>query len=204
MPVDAKIAELLAAAEEVDPRPIEALSVAEARARGGSVSVAPVLPPEPVADVRDLIIDALPPMPARLYRPGAGTLPLLVYFHGGGWVVGSVATARPVLSRARERERLRHRLRRISPGPGGSLSGRGGRRVRRDALVGGPRRRPRHRCVAHRRRRIERGRQPSGGRGAHGARTQGAEDRVPAAARARRRSATSTRRRIGPTARDSA
>ena len=69
--------------------------MAEARARGGSVNVAPALPPEPVADVRDLVIDTLPPISGRLYRPRSGTLPLLVYFHGGGWVVGSVAISDP-------------------------------------------------------------------------------------------------------------
>lgn len=95
MPVDPAIASLLAEADKIDPRPIEALSIAEARARGGSVSVAPALPPEPVAEVRELIIDTLPPIPARLYRPRSGTLPLLVYFHGGGWVVGSVAVSDP-------------------------------------------------------------------------------------------------------------
>lgn len=95
MPVDPTIATLLAEADKIDPRPIEALSVAEARARGGSVNVAPTLPPQPVAEVRELIIDTLPPIPARLYRPRSGTLPLLVYFHGGGWVVGSVAMSDP-------------------------------------------------------------------------------------------------------------
>lgn len=95
MPIDPAIATLLAEADKIDPRPIEALSVAEARARGGSVSVAPALPPQPVAQVRELIIDTLPPIPARLYRPRSGTLPLLVYFHGGGWVVGSVAISDP-------------------------------------------------------------------------------------------------------------
>lgn len=95
MPVDPKIVALLREAEKTDPRPLESLSVAEARARGGSVNIAPALPPEPVAEVRDLVIDALPPIPARLYRPRPGTLPLLVYFHGGGWVVGSVASSDP-------------------------------------------------------------------------------------------------------------
>jgi acetyl esterase len=95
MPIDPRIAALLAEAERIDPRPIETLSVAEARARGGSVNVGPQLAPEPVADVRDLVIDTLPPIPARLYRPRSGTLPLLVYLHGGGWVVGSVAVADP-------------------------------------------------------------------------------------------------------------
>jgi acetyl esterase len=95
MPVDPKIVALLREAEQVDPRPLEALSVAEARARGGSVNIAPALPLEPVAEVRDLIIDTLPPIAARLYRPRGGTVPLLVYFHGGGWVVGSVAISDP-------------------------------------------------------------------------------------------------------------
>lgn len=95
MPLDPKIAELLAEAEAIDPRPVEALSVAEARARGGSVNAAPALAPEPIAEVRDLIVDTLPPIPVRLYRPRSGTLPLLVYFHGGGWVVGSVAISDP-------------------------------------------------------------------------------------------------------------
>lgn len=95
MPLDPLIATLLAEAEKIDPRPIEALSVAEARARGGSVNVAPQLTPEPVADVRDLVIDTLPPISARLYRPRVGQLPLLVYLHGGGWVVGSVTVADP-------------------------------------------------------------------------------------------------------------
>jgi acetyl esterase len=95
MPVDATIAALLAEADKLDPRPIEALGIAEARARGGSVNVAPALPPEPIAEVRDLIVDTLPPISARLYRPRSGTLPLLVYFHGGGWVVGSVAVSDP-------------------------------------------------------------------------------------------------------------
>jgi acetyl esterase len=96
MAVDPMIAALLAEAEKIDPRPIEALSVAEARARGGSVNAAPALAPEPVAEVRDLIVDARPPIPVRLYRPRSnGKLPLLVYFHGGGWVVGSVAISDP-------------------------------------------------------------------------------------------------------------
>jgi acetyl esterase/lipase len=93
MPADPRILALLREAETIDPRPLETLSVAEARARGGSVNVAPALPPEPVAEVRDLVIDTLPPVAARLYRPRAGILPLLAYFHGGGWVVGSVANS---------------------------------------------------------------------------------------------------------------
>ena len=44
--------------------------------------------PPPVATVRDLAAH----VPLRLYQPAAGTLPLLVYFHGGGWTIGDLDT----------------------------------------------------------------------------------------------------------------
>lgn len=93
MTVDPVVARLLADAASADPRGIESLSVAEARLRGGTASVAAQVPFEDVAEVRDVVIDD--GLPARLYRPAAGTLPLVVYFHGGGWVVGSVAISDP-------------------------------------------------------------------------------------------------------------
>ena len=52
-------------------------------------------PPPAVAQTRDLTI-ALPgrALPARLYVPeGAGkNPPLIVYYHGGGWVIGTIET----------------------------------------------------------------------------------------------------------------
>jgi acetyl esterase len=36
------------------------------------------------------------PIPVRIYRPPAATGAALVYFHGGGWVLGSIATAHAV------------------------------------------------------------------------------------------------------------
>lgn len=55
-------------------------------------SVTQPAPPE-VALVRDLLAGAVP---LRLYRPaGSGTgqvLPVLVFFHGGGWVIGDLET----------------------------------------------------------------------------------------------------------------
>ena len=47
---------------------------------------------EPVHTVEDIHLPGPGgEIPARLYRPNAqGPLPVLVYFHGGGWVVGSL------------------------------------------------------------------------------------------------------------------
>ncbi len=90
MTVDPQIARLLADAVAKDPRGIETLSVADARIRGGSAPVDAIVAFEDVAETRDVKAGHIP---ARLYRPSAGTLPLLVYFHGGGWVVGSVKTS---------------------------------------------------------------------------------------------------------------
>ena len=69
--------------------PTHTLSPADARRmyrerRGYTQPDAP-----PVAEVRELLLDGTP---ARLYRPAAGVLPLLVYFHGGGWVIGDLDT----------------------------------------------------------------------------------------------------------------
>ena len=47
-----------------------------------------VVPPMfEVAEVRDVSAGGVP---SRLYRPSAGTLGLLVYYHGGGWVIGGL------------------------------------------------------------------------------------------------------------------
>ena len=51
-----------------------------------------------VAEVRDLTLDtAAGAVPARLYHPAPGTvLPLLVFLHGGGWVIGTLDTHDPL------------------------------------------------------------------------------------------------------------
>jgi acetyl esterase/lipase len=56
---------------------------------------------EEVAEVRDVQIPVKGgSIPARLYRPdGEGTLPVVVYYHGGGWLLGSV-TAYDIVCRA--------------------------------------------------------------------------------------------------------
>jgi acetyl esterase len=77
-------------------RPVRGLSVAEARAEdaaevGGRATGAR----EPVTDVVDRFIPGPGGrIPVRLYRPQcASPPPVLVYFFGGGWVMGSLDTA---------------------------------------------------------------------------------------------------------------
>ena len=72
--------------------PFETLTPAEARA--ASAASRPVLQPDPpeVAELRDLVAGTVP---VRLYRglgaPPGAILPCLIFFHGGGWVIGDIA-----------------------------------------------------------------------------------------------------------------
>lgn len=47
-----------------------------------------------VALVEDRVIEGAPPVPVRIYRPhtAAASLPVVVYFHGGGFVLGDLET----------------------------------------------------------------------------------------------------------------
>ena len=85
-------------------RPVSTLSVAQARAQptiGDAVkavqsaqTVKP-LAPEGFTAVRDLEVDgAAGKLPARLYdaTPGHRGEPIILYFHGGGWVTGDLNT----------------------------------------------------------------------------------------------------------------
>jgi acetyl esterase len=87
---------LLDRMEQSGVPPAHELSVPEARAffreRVGAVQS----PPPAVAEVRDLAVDG-PDGAIRLryYRPigaSGGALPVLVYYHGGGWVLGDLDT----------------------------------------------------------------------------------------------------------------
>ncbi|MDO7867875.1 alpha/beta hydrolase [Nocardioides jiangxiensis] len=53
-------------------------TIANSRAVGGA---------QPIGSVRDLEVAGVP---ARLYVPRAGSEALLVYIHGGGWIVGDI------------------------------------------------------------------------------------------------------------------
>lgn len=59
----------------------------------------PLGPPPAVAHVRDIVIDLVGrSIPGRLYLPAGagGKVPLVLYCHGGGWVLGTIETHDPV------------------------------------------------------------------------------------------------------------
>jgi acetyl esterase/lipase len=68
--------------------PASASDLADARAAMERDAPAVAGPPQPVAEVLD--VDAAG-VPARLYRPAPATGGAVLYAHGGGWALGSVA-----------------------------------------------------------------------------------------------------------------
>jgi acetyl esterase len=74
-------------------KPFNESTVEEARAAIQAVALAAGAP-EPVAKVEDRMVPGPKgEIPVRIYTPeGAGPFPILVYFHGGGWTIGSLDT----------------------------------------------------------------------------------------------------------------
>jgi len=93
MPLAPEYAAMLAEAAAAGAPPMTELSPAEARAMYQAMR--PGNPELSVAAVRDLNIPGpAGNIPARVYSPeGAGPHPVLVNFHGGGWVIGDLETA---------------------------------------------------------------------------------------------------------------
>ena len=91
MPVDPQIQELLDKGAGVPATHL--LPVAEARAQY-EARIPLMAPAGPVAGVEERVIDGPGgPLRLRLYRPpGRGPFPLLVYFHGSGFVLCSLDT----------------------------------------------------------------------------------------------------------------
>ena len=78
-------------------RPFNELSVAEARAEIAALAAA-AGEPEAVARVENRTIPGPQgEIPVRIYTPdGRAPFPVLVYFHGGGWVIGNLDTHDPL------------------------------------------------------------------------------------------------------------
>src|SRR5438270_541343 len=94
MPLDHDAEILLEMIRAANRPAFETVGAAEARQlfMAGRKVLAP--DPMPVAELRDLAIPGPGgAIPARLYRASTtGTSPVLVFFHGGGWVVGDIET----------------------------------------------------------------------------------------------------------------
>ena len=100
---DADMARVLEALKALDPKPIPELAAEEARQQPTPAdAVARVIEedgldaPEPAVTRQDITYPAAEgDQPARVYTPtdaGEGPYPLVVYVHGGGWVIADIDT----------------------------------------------------------------------------------------------------------------
>ena len=79
------------------PLDLTVTSPAEARAAVERSTPAEAGPPPAIAATHDLLVGTIP---VRLYRPvREPELPVCLYLHGGGWVLGSIATVDAVCRR---------------------------------------------------------------------------------------------------------
>ena len=93
MPIDSQMQRIIDATVALNLPPMEKMTPAEARA-GMLARTAGLGPVEEVAKVADHRIPVEGgDIGARSYTPrGTGPFPALVFFHGGGWVIGDIET----------------------------------------------------------------------------------------------------------------
>ena len=95
MPLDEQTKTMLEQIEAMDAPPIWKLSVEDARSTTNAMLVL-MGTPEEIASVVDRTINAGgQQLPIRIYRPdglGDGPAPVLVFYHGGGFVIGDLET----------------------------------------------------------------------------------------------------------------
>ena len=97
MPLHPQAQAIISGVESMGLPPVETMSVEEQRAVIGTFSSF-MMPAEDVATVEDLVIPGPEgDIPLRIYTPeGDGLRPAVVYFHGGGFVTGSVDLVDPL------------------------------------------------------------------------------------------------------------
>jgi acetyl esterase len=93
-PLTPKMADLLDSIKRANRSPFYALSVTDARAAYVAASEILELPRAALAHVHNFQIPTGDghSMPARLYAPSTEVLPVLLYFHGGGFTIGNLET----------------------------------------------------------------------------------------------------------------
>ncbi len=97
MPLDPDCLRVLDLLRESGLAPVENLTPAEARGNYRKTRSLLQSPPAEVAELRDLTAPGpAGPIPLRLYQglgtAAGGPLPALIYYHGGGWVIGDLDT----------------------------------------------------------------------------------------------------------------
>ncbi len=95
MPLDPQVQAFLDEIAALDPPPLETMTPDEAREMC-IAEIEALGEPEAVAEVRDFTVPGPGgEVPVRLYKPesaGDEPLPVLVFYHGGGWVVCNLDT----------------------------------------------------------------------------------------------------------------
>ncbi len=98
MPLDPYVACFLQT--EAQASSVPPLSLAEQRHQAEQTALVQAGEPEAVASIEDrLICGPAGALPIRIYTPAGpeqASLPALVYFHSGGWVMGSIEAHDPV------------------------------------------------------------------------------------------------------------
>lgn len=99
---DPQMAAVLGALQSLNPKPLQSLSAEDARDQPTIAdAVMKVLDqqgqskaPQPVGKIENRVIpDPADSIPIRIYTPqGNGPFPIIVYYHGGGWVMATIDT----------------------------------------------------------------------------------------------------------------
>jgi acetyl esterase len=94
MALDPQVRTLLDQMGALDSPPIHKLSASEARKQSMDMAAMQGVP-EPVAIIEDRTIPGpASPIPLRIYTPAMdGPLPIFIYLHGGGWVIGNIESS---------------------------------------------------------------------------------------------------------------
>jgi len=91
VPVHPQVQQIIDAAAAAGLAELSALSVADVRALTAALADQRAADAPVLAETRNLLIPGpAGDIPARLYRPAHAGRGLFLYFHGGGWVIGSV------------------------------------------------------------------------------------------------------------------
>jgi acetyl esterase len=98
MPLDPEARALLDAIERLGVRPVEELTVPEARLQARAFLDLQGPPQEVSSVVHRFVPGPTADIPVRIYTPeGTGPFPGLVYFHGSGWVILNVELVDPTM-----------------------------------------------------------------------------------------------------------